>query len=170
MLKTLFSRLPEKTQASLLFFAFSRFKVAMIGHAGTKLLSVDQKEVLVEIPLTRRTRNHLNSMYFGSLCIGADVAGGILAVMLLQKSKERVDFVFKDCYAQFLKRAESRVVFRCSDGERIMQAVRDTIASKERVDIPVDVFATAPDTLGEEVVAKFRLTLSMKVRGQKKYA
>jgi acyl-coenzyme A thioesterase PaaI-like protein len=96
---------------NFLFKLFAFFKVPMIFYCGVKVIELDDKKAIVKIPLKRRTKNHLNSMYFGALAVGADVAGGILAFSLIQKRKLKISLVFKDLKADFLKRHESDVVF-----------------------------------------------------------
>ena len=104
-------------------------------------------------------------MYFGALCIGADAAGGFIAAKALQKVKNgKGSLIFKDLSAKFLKRAEGRTLFTCNDGLAIKEAVKRAEESLERVDLPVTVIATVPDKFGEEPVAEFVLTLSMKVK------
>ena len=60
-----------------LLFLLSRFKIPVIGFVKPKLLVLNDTDVEVKIRLRRRSKNHLNSMYFGALAIGADVAAGI---------------------------------------------------------------------------------------------
>ena len=60
-----------------LLFLLGRVKIPLIGYTNPKLLSIDAQSVRVRIKLRRRTKNHLNSMYFGALAVGADIAGGI---------------------------------------------------------------------------------------------
>ena len=104
-------------------------------------------------------------MYFGTLCIGADIAGGIMAQRHLDRLKDRKgSLIFKDFKANFLKRAEGQTLFTCNDGARIQEAVTRAAESLERVDLPVYVTATVPSKFGDEPVAKFELTLSLKVR------
>ena len=104
-------------------------------------------------------------MYFGVLCVGADVAGGIIAARLLTKVKKgKGSLVFKDFKANFIKRAEGKTIFTCVDGAKIKEAVQKAEESLERVELPVTVIATVPDQFGSEPVAEFVLTLSLKVR------
>ena len=84
-----------------------------------KVLEINERRCVVRIALNWRTRNHLRSMYFGALCIGADVAGGLIAFHLSSKQNAKVSFVFKDMKAEFLKRAEDDVHFSCEDGATI---------------------------------------------------
>ena len=60
-----------------LLFLLGFVRIPMIAYVRPKLLSIDENSVRVRIRLRRKTKNHLNSMYFGALAVGADIAGGI---------------------------------------------------------------------------------------------
>jgi acyl-coenzyme A thioesterase PaaI-like protein len=138
--------------------------VRMIFFVGPKILEVNERRCEVKVPLNWKTRNHLRSMYFGALCVGADVAGGLIAFHLMQTQKARISFVFKDVAATFLKRPEGDVHFSCEDGPLIQELMRRTLASGEREEATVHVTARVPSKLGDEPVATFTLTLSLKKR------
>ena len=122
---------------------------------------LSHERVVVRIPLRRRTRNHIGSMYFGALSVGADCAVGALAMHLLNQQPENIAMIFKNFSAEFHKRAEGDVDFCCSDGYGIAKLIEQVAASGERDEILVDVVATVPEQ-GDEPVATFRMTLSMK--------
>jgi hypothetical protein len=90
------------------------------------------------------------------------VAGGLLAVKLIRDSGQNVSFVFKDMKGEFLKRAEGDVHFVSTTGERARRLVERALSTGERVDDTVEIIATVPSKLGDEPVAKFSLTLSLK--------
>lgn len=136
--------------------------VFLIWVASPAILEVNERRCVVRVPLTWKTKNHLGSMYFGALCIGADVSGGLIAFHLMQQQKVRLSFVFKDVRASFLKRPEADVHFICEDGASIQETVRRAIESGERQESTVRVVATCPKKLGDEPVATFELTLSLK--------
>ena len=137
-------------------------RIPMILFAGPRVTALDGEECAVKIPLGYRTRNHLGSMYFGALHVGADLAGALHAMRLVLGRHRKVKVLFKDSRAEFLKRADGDVVFRCRDGERVRQAVEEAEATGERITLPVEVVATVPSKYGEEPVARFTLGLSMK--------
>jgi acyl-coenzyme A thioesterase PaaI-like protein len=155
-----------KTQwkATLGVRAWALRNVYLLWFVRPRILQLDENRCVVRIGLNWRTRNHLQSMYFGALCIGADVAGGLIAFHLMEKRKVRVAFVFKDVKAQFLKRPEGAVHFTCEDGPAIQELMRRTVESGERQETTVRITATVPEKLGEEPVALFELTLSLKKR------
>ncbi|MEM7207711.1 MAG: DUF4442 domain-containing protein [Pseudomonadota bacterium] len=162
MLKSLLAHLPEKTKNNLNVRLFGFFKVPLIFLAGVRVISVDADRCEIVVPFKRRNKNHLNSLYFGSLGIGADVAGGLIASYLIEKQNLRISLVFKDFTAQFLKRAEADTHFICEDGDRVQALIKAAHTTGERVNDTVRVVATTPSVTGDEPVAEFALTLSLK--------
>ena len=137
-------------------------RIPVLLFLGPRVLELDDEGCAVEIPLGWRSRNHLGSMYLGALCAGADLASGLEAARLVRERHRGVRLVFADLKADFLKRADGDVVFRCRDGRRIAEAVRSADESGERVTLPVEVVATVPRKYGEEPVARFTMGLSLK--------
>lgn len=142
--------------------AFGFTKVPLLYLAGPAVEQMSDDVAVISVPFHKRNRNHVGSLYFGALCIGADCAGGIMAMREIQKQKGKWTFVFKDMNAKFLKRAEGKTLFTCKDGPQIREAVQKAAESMERIEVPVKVIATVPSKTGNEAVAEFVLTLSMK--------
>jgi len=143
---------------------YTALKIPLIAYLRPSVKELTDERCLVRIPLMRRTKNHLNAMYFGALCAGADLAGGLVAMRRIQQRGDKVVFVFKDFQADFLKRAQGDVLFCCDDGRRLTALVARAEESGERVEETVSVVATCPSDLGDEPVARFRLTISLKRR------
>ncbi len=147
--------------------AFSFAKIPLLFFTQPAVEEISEKHCVISMPHKRVTQNHLKSLYFGALCIGADVAGGILADRLLRKVKRgKGALIFKDFQAKFLKRSHAKTYFRCTEGEKIQQLVKRAEESLEREEMPVQVEAftlTGPQGT-EEKVAEFVLTLSVKVK------
>ena len=129
------------------------------------VLELSEHRCVVRVPLNWRTRRRdIHAMYLGTLCMGADVAAGLISFKLVMDRKLNVSFVFKDIRAEFLKRADGDVVFTNNDGPMIQAMVARAMESGERQESTVHVVATIPEKYGEEPVAKFELTLSLKKR------
>ena len=137
--------------------------VFLLFLVGPRVVEVNERRCVIRIPLNWRTRSHdIHAMYLGVLCMGADVAAGLIAFDLVRKQKARVSFIFKDIKGEFLKRAEGDVLFTNEDGAVIQELLRRTMESGEREEATVHVTATVPEKLGTEPVARFELTLSLK--------
>jgi len=133
----------------------------MIWYCRPKVIEHTDEKIEIKIPLRRRTKNHLGSMYFGVLAVGADITGGFLAMDPIQESGRKIALIFKDFKADFLKRPEGDVHFMCNDGAAIKELVDKTANSTERFNYKLNIDAVVP-SISSEVVAKFELTLSLK--------
>ena len=149
------------TKANLYLKIFGLTKIPLLWFCRPKIIHLDEKSVEIKIPLKRRTKNHLGSMYFGALSVGADITGGFLAMICIQNSKRKVALIFKDFKADFLKRAEGDVHFRCNQGSDIIRLVEKTIDSGQRENMIVNIDAYVP-SISDDIVANFELTLSLK--------
>ncbi|WP_428772530.1 DUF4442 domain-containing protein [Vibrio sp.] len=151
------------SKANLYLTQFGFFKVPLIWLCRPKILRFDDTTVEVKLPFKRRTRNHLNSMYFGAMMIGAEVAGGFLAISKSTQQGRKVSLAFKAVSAEFLKRPEADVHFTCHDGEKIERMLQESATSGKRINEPVTIVATCPSLHGDEPMATFELTLSLKM-------
>lgn len=151
-------------KANLKFKLVGLFKIRMLGFVNAKLVEYSEQKTVVRVPLNRKTRNHLGSVYIGALAVGADVTGAWLVFDYLDKTKKKVSIVFKDLQAEFLKRADGDVHFTCLDGPEVLETFNQTILDGERKNIPLTVTATVPSKYGEEPVATFVMTLSMRYK------
>ncbi|HEX6088300.1 MAG TPA: DUF4442 domain-containing protein [Thermoanaerobaculia bacterium] len=137
--------------------------VFLLWLVRPKIVELSAERCVVKIPLNWITRRRdIHAMYLGTLCMGADVAAGLIAFHLVAERKVRINFIFKDIRGEFLKRAEGDVLFTNDDGPVIQEMVRRALESDERHEATVHVTATVPAKLGDEPVAKFELTLSVK--------
>jgi hypothetical protein len=133
--------------------------------ASPKIVELTDERCVIRVPLNWRTRRRdIRAMYLGTLCMGADVAAGLIAFKIVRERKVNVSFIFKDIRGEFLKRAEGDVLFTNSDGGVIQKLIARTLETGERQEATVTVVATVPAKLGDEPVAKFELTLSLKRR------
>lgn len=137
--------------------------VFLLWLVRPKIVQLNADRCVVRIPLNFITRRRdIRAMYLGTLCMGADVAAGLIAFQLVRQRRARVSFIFKDLRAEFLKRAEGDVVFTNADGPLIQDLVARALETGERQEATVAVTATVPSKLGDEPVARFALTLSVK--------
>ncbi|KKO46226.1 hypothetical protein WG68_05485 [Arsukibacterium ikkense] len=154
-----------KANWGLKFFAW-RY-IPLIGFCSPKIVRMSNDTLEVTMPHTWRTKNHLGSVYFGALAIGADLAG---AFLVFSKAKARginANFAFKDVQGQFLKRPEAKVHFTSNDGAIIDQMLDESLSTGERINRTVTVVVTCPSLHGSEPMATFALTLSIKAKAKR---
>jgi acyl-coenzyme A thioesterase PaaI-like protein len=151
-------------KAKRMLWLFSMFKIPLIGFVSPKLIELSKERMVVKIPLRWKTKNHLGSMYFGALAIGADLAGAFQAFYVAEKRDHKISIVFKNFNAAFLKRPESDVYFVSEVGNQIEKMIDETILSKERVTQTIKINGVINYHKSPEVVAEFELGLSVKVK------
>ncbi len=151
----------QKFKANIFIKILGLIKIPLMHFCRPKILHIDDNKVIVRIILKRRTKNHIGSMYFGALAVGADLTGGYLALHHTNKINKKINLLFKDFNAEFLKRAEGNVHFECNEGEKIKTLIQKVIDTKTRCNENINVTAYVPSKL-DEPVARFKLTLSLK--------
>ncbi len=154
----------RKLRFKLFFWYFCHFKVAMLGYLRPRLIKLDEEEIVICLPLKRRSRNHLNSMYFGALAVGADLAGGLHGFYHADLAQCQVALVFKSFQAQFLSRPESDVYFVCTEGATVKEMILETKKSGKRINKCINIAAYTDYPHQKKQVAAFILEISAKIR------
>lgn len=157
-------KVPLTLRETLRLRAFGLLQIPILFFISPTVTEITDERIEVKIRLNRRTRNHVRSMYFGVLVAGADCACGLLAMRLMEKKGGKISLIFKDFKAEFLKRAEGDTVFVCTQGKEIAELVERAVETRERQSLPVEVIAKVPSKDGDEPVARFVLTLSLKAK------
>ncbi|MDH4468356.1 MAG: DUF4442 domain-containing protein [Bacteriovoracaceae bacterium] len=161
-------KLTTKYNAILKLFGLT--KIPLLFFVNPTITHMDDESLELKIPLNWKTRNHLKSMYFGSLAVGADCAGGLLATKFIREAKAKVHLSFKDFQANFLLRAMGDTYFINKQGREIKSFVEEVIKNPgERKNLLLHIDAECMDKDKKRVtVATFQLTLSLKMASEKK--
>ena len=160
MLKGITSFISDTTKKTWLMRGFGLTKVPLLFLCSPRIVRLDEDVCEVLIPFRKIVKNHVGSMYFGAMAIGADTCVGMHAVDKISKSKKNVGFIFKDFKAQFLKRAEGDALFICEEGKAVQDLIDEVLRTGERAHKPIKARAVVRG----ETVAEFELTLSLKIK------
>jgi len=153
---------PKKFRDTAILRGFSLLRVPLLFSVRPTVIELNDERAVVRIKLSRWTRNHWGSMYFGTLAIGADCAVGMTAVHHIRSlGAHDVQLLFKDFQASFLKRPDDHVLFICDEGLRAKELVQAAMNSGERQNLTLKARAVL-EKKPEEPVAEFALTLSLK--------
>ena len=152
----------ERAKQTLLLRGWSLLNVPLINFMGPKVRELNDESCAILIPLTYLTKNHFQSLYISAQVTGADLCVGLLAMHHIKKKNKKISPIFKNLHAEFKKRPEADTLFTCSEGKEVKALVAQAILSGKRVNKTVKVIATCPKKWGDEPVAEFQLTLSLK--------
>lgn len=157
----------QKFKNNLLLSLYAWTKIPLIGFCSPRVIEMSEERSVLKIPLGFRTRNHLGAMYFGALAIGSELCIAMMAVKKIQESGLRIDFLFKDYKAEFLKRAEGDVWFICEQTQVVVDQISEAKTSTDRINRTMTAYAVVPSISQTEKIATFELTLSVKNRQKK---
>lgn len=157
------SRLMERVKLTALTNLYALMKMPLLAFITPEIREFTEERVVIRVRLGIRTRNHLKSMYFGSLAMGSELSIAAAAVHCIYKSGKRIDFIFKDFQANFTKRADGHVLFEFEDVAKINALIQRAGASTERMD---ETFTGIARVEGGEQVMSYRLTISVRSREQ----
>ena len=162
--KLLWDWIPQRIQDNLILRYIGFFKIPLINFVGLKMVKRDENKCTLSMPLSRRTKNHVNSVYFACMTAGADLTAGFPVILEIMRLKRNIVPIFKDMSAEFYKRAEGEIHFTSEQNKEIKELIAKAIETGERFNIPVIVLATVPSVFGGDPIAKFTLNLSIKVK------
>lgn len=152
---------------TLFVHLYGLMKIPLVLFVSPRVVEAGDKRFVLKIPLGYRTKNHLNSMYFGALGIGAELSIAAAAVAAISESKLKIDFVFKDFTAQYLKRAAGDVHFICDEVEAVKSLIEEAKTNPERLERKMKGYAVVPSVDAAEPVMTYELTLSVRNRSLK---
>lgn len=157
----------ENLKLTALVNGISLLKLPLLAFISPRVMTLSERQSVIRVRLDWRTKNHLGVMYFGALAMGAELSIAVKAVQEIQKSGKRVDFLFKDFKAEFLKRADGHVHFVCDEADRVAELIHQSLGTEDRLERKFKGYAFVPGK-SEDPVMTYELTLSVKNRSRRK--
>lgn len=139
-------------------------KLPMGFIAGLRITKIDSIGSVVSVPFKYVNKNPFKSMYFAVQAMAAELSSGILALSEVYEAEKPVSMLVLNMKATFLKKVRTKVNFKCDDGEKIKEAIAQSIATGEGQII--DVKSKGIDEEGD-VVAEFVFTWTFKPKSKK---
>ncbi len=144
-----------------------RLKMFFIKHMpmgllnGLRIVELDEKHASVSVPYNYLTKNPFRSLYFAVQSMAAELSSGAMAIAEVKAAPRPVSMLVFDTEAKFTKKAQSKVIFTCNDGEAIRQAVQKTLKTGEGQ--TVRITSIGIDAKGNQV-SEFHFTWTFKAK------
>lgn len=129
--------------------------------SGIKLIHLDEKNSISEVPLRWLNKNPFDSMYFAVQSMAAELSTAAPVILALKGIDKNVALIIVELKVDFVKKAQSKVVFSCQDYEVINKAVAQLHQPGDAATVTAK--SVGRDMSGDEV-ATFYFTWSFKVR------
>ena len=129
--------------------------------SGVKLIHLDEKKSIVEVPYRWCNKNPFKSMYFAVQCMAAELSTGAPALLALKGADADIILIIIGLKAKFVKKATTKITFTCEDYKLFTQALSQLKQVGDIVEVTAKTVGR--DTDNEEV-ARFDFTWSFKLR------
>lgn len=139
----------------------SLLKVPLLGICFPKVRTLNSQTAEVQLSRWWLTSNHVGSMYFGALAMGAELSIATRLLHRLYYEKIPLSFIFKDASFQFLSRAEDHVIFRCDEVALADQLIARALNTTDRCDHTFNGYAYCVSDPSKKIL-DFKITLSVK--------
>jgi len=110
---------------------FLLMKLPAAFFCGVRLKSIDSQTCTVSVTHRWINQNPFRSMYFAVQAMAAELSTGTLVFSQIKASGQNVSMLVGSNKGSYLKKATGRIVFTCSDGDLVSQALRAAIATRE---------------------------------------
>ncbi len=125
------------------------------------LQSCDGTTAVVKLPYSWRSQNPFNSIYFAAQCAAGEYSTGVLALYAIH-GEVPVSMLVTNVSSEYYKKASQTVYFTCNEGDKVQEAVQQTLNTGEPVVLKMTSTGRFAD--GTEV-SKVWITWSFKRKG-----
>ena len=130
--------------------------IPLAGGMGMKVEKLDDQSAVMRLPLKRRTRNHVGSIYFGAMATAAEITMGLYVFRRYVPGPYGV--LVTRAEFDFMAKAKTDVRATCAPGPELFERVDAALALEGKASDWVDVELT--DMTGKAVVrARFQIAV-----------
>ena len=144
------------------FNAFAFFKLPSAWWCGVRLRSCDENKAIVTVKHSWFNQSPFKSMYWAVQGMAAELSTGAMVNAQIRGRGEDISMLVANNKANFSKKATGKITFTCKDGQRIKEALDQTIATGEGQTFWMDSVGINEDGL---VVSTFNFEWTVKLRG-----
>lgn len=105
-------------------------KLPLGFFTGLKIININQNECSVAIRYKWLNKNPFKSLYFAALSMAAELSTGALAFGNLYQSYPAISMLVTQMQANFHKKAVGKIIFTCSNGIEISNAIQQAKINK----------------------------------------
>lgn len=153
----------ESLKMTAFINGLSLLKLPLLAFISPQVVTLTPEKTEIKVRSGWRVRNHLGSVYFGALAMGAELSIALKAIQEIQRSGRKIDFIFKDFKAEFLRRGDGDVHFTCDEAAGVTALIQAAAESADRQERTFKGYATVPSKSADPIMT-YELTLSVKRR------
>ena len=137
------------------------FNLPLAYISGMRVKSITETKAVVRIKHQWLNQNPFKSMFWAAQGMAAEMSTGVLVMQEIKKSNRTVSMLVTRQESEFFKKATGKILFTCSGGKQIKEAIEKSIETNEGQ--IVRLIASGVNTDGV-VVSTFQFEWSLKVK------
>ena len=137
------------------------FKLPSAYLSGIRVTSITNERATAKVTHKWINQNPFKSLYWAVQGMASELVTGILVMKRIAESGKKISMLVTNQNGTFTKKATGRIIFICNDGDKIKQAIDETIATGEGQNLIMTAEGFNEDN---ESVSKFEYVWSIKVK------
>jgi hypothetical protein len=142
---------------------FLMFKLPSAYISGIRVTSISNKKATARVKHKWINQNPFKSLYWAVQGMASELVTGILVMKRIDESGKKISMLVTNQNGTFTKKATGKIIFICNDGDKIKQAIDQTIATGEGQNLIMTAEGFNEDN---ESVSKFEYEWSIKIKTQ----
>lgn len=110
---------------------FLFLKLPSAWWCGVRLKEISNTQATVTVKHRWFNQNPFNSLYFAVQAMAAELSTGALVMQTIRAQDKNVSMLVASNKSTFSKKAKGRITFTCTDGNKILTAISETIRTGE---------------------------------------
>ena len=141
--------------------AFMMFKLPLAYLGGVRVKTLSNTEATVHITHKWINQNPFKSMFWAAQGMAAEMSTGVLVMKAIEDANEKVSMLVTHQEANFYKKATGKIIFTCSGGKEILEAIKTSKETKEGQVLVLTATGINEDGV---LVSRFSFEWSLKVK------
>jgi len=143
---------------------FLMFKLPSAYLCGVRMKELDNSKTIVTVTHRWINQNPFNSMYFAVQSMAAELTTGALVIKKIKESGKQISMLVTNHNGTFTKKAVGKIIFICTDGHLIDEALQRTIETGEGQTI---LLKSVGINENDEQVSAYEFEWSVKLKSKK---
>ncbi|MDG1039642.1 MAG: DUF4442 domain-containing protein [Polaribacter sp.] len=110
---------------------FMLFKLPSAYFCGVRVVSISDSEAVVKVKHRWINQNPFKSLYWAVQGMASEFANGILVMQEIKKTNRKISMLVTHQEGRFTKKATGKILFKCSEGNLVKEAIHKSIETGE---------------------------------------
>src|SRR5690606_23611934 len=140
---------------------FLLFKLPSAYFTGVRVKSISENSCVTTVKHRWINQNPFNSMFWAVQGMAAELSTGALVMSKIKESGHNISMLVANNKGTFSKKAQSRITFKCIDGDLIDESIQNTFGTGEGQNVWMNSEGKHSD---EETISVFEFEWTIKLR------